>query len=135
MVFRLPQNELIWINTLIILLIVYILGKSKKRIVAHRKIIYLFVLNQTKSDLNQTEIWFVQNLSENDKHNLISVWFNKIWKKFLCVPHYVYFVPVRLMQWKCSIYIGVYIYYIYIRFTYIGICKGNVFSRIIFIIK
>ena len=34
---------------------------------------------------NQTDVRLVSNWSENGKYNLISVWFNKIWKRFLCV--------------------------------------------------
>ena len=34
---------------------------------------------------NQTDVRSVPNQSENGKYNLISVWFNKIWKIFPCV--------------------------------------------------
>ena len=34
---------------------------------------------------NQTDVRLVPNQLENSKYNLISVWFNKIWKIFLCV--------------------------------------------------
>ena len=33
----------------------------------------------------QTEVNLVPNQSKDGKYNLISVWFNKIWKTFLCV--------------------------------------------------
>ena len=36
-------------------------------------------------NLNRTQFRLVQNQSENSKYNLISVWFNKISKIFLCV--------------------------------------------------
>ena len=34
---------------------------------------------------NQTDVRLVPNQSENGKYNLISAWFNKISKRFLCV--------------------------------------------------
>ena len=52
------------------------------------------LLNQTEIRLylpifqmiyNQEDIRLVPNQSENDKYNLVSVWFNKISKIYLCV--------------------------------------------------
>ena len=50
---------------------------------------------------NQTDVRLVQNQSENCKYNPISVWLNKILKRFLCVYALEFWAPKRA-GWKCS---------------------------------
>ena len=47
--------------------------------------IFEILLNQTEIVRKQTDVRLVPNQSENDKYNLIWVWFDKISKIFLCV--------------------------------------------------
>ena len=48
---------------------------------------------------NQMEVRLVLNQSENGKYNLISVWFNKISKKFLCASREKIHIRCRRGLW------------------------------------
>ena len=52
---------------------------------------------------NQTEVRLVPNQSENGKYNLISGWFNKISKKFLCVHVLLKLLSSKVIAIKATI--------------------------------
>ena len=49
------------------------------------ELFHKFIHRCERSIWNQANVCLVANQSEIGKHNLILVWFNKIWKRFLCV--------------------------------------------------